>query len=53
MLIKSLGLYVIFGPIVLIRIPIYLAIGTAEAFLLHYLTAKESFMRQIGKVTGI
>ncbi len=45
MLIKSIGLYVYYGPYVLVRIPLYLVIGTLECVIIHFLYRNKTFRK--------
>ncbi len=51
-LIKSIGLYVYYGPAVFWRIPLYAAIAAAESLLMILLFENGAFLKQIEKFRG-
>lgn len=55
MIIKSIGLYTYFGypmPLILLRIPTYVIIGSVEGFLIYALATNKAFVRQLQKIQG-
>ena len=53
MALKSIGLYPFYGIVVLWRIPLYLAVGAAEALILILLLEKTAFQNEIRRWGGL
>ncbi len=52
-IVKSIGMYIYFGyniPMLALRIPLYIGIGTVEFYIIYMLMKNKSFVKQIDKV---
>ena len=53
MLIKSIGLHIYYGTpfeVLIMRVPLYLAIGTLESMIIYMLLKNKAFSAQLDKV---
>ena len=53
MIIKSIGLYIYFSypmPLILMRIPLYIVIGTVEGYIIYLLMKNKTFANQLERV---